>query len=105
VGPAVLIPRPETELLVEEVLAYARAGNRAEQIVDVGTGSGAIAIALAVKLPTARVLAIDRSREALTIAAKNVARHGVIDRVELLLGDLLAGLEGEHDAIVANPPY
>ena len=105
VGPAVLIPRPETELLVEEVLGYARAGNRAERIVDVGTGSGAIAIALAMNLPGARVLAIDRSREALAVAARNVDRHQVGDRVELLLGDLLAGLEGQHDVVVANPPY
>lgn len=105
VSPAVLIPRPETELLVEQVLAYAKAGNPVASVVDVGTGSGAIAIALAVHLPNARVLAIDRSREALLVAAKNVARHGVGDRVELLLGDMLAGLAGSHDVVVANPPY
>ena len=104
VRPGVLIPRPETELLVEEVLAFARE-HTVGRIVDVGTGSGAIAIALAVKLPDARVLAIDRSLEAIKIAEENVRRHGVHDRVELLLGDLLAGLQGEHDVVVANPPY
>src|SRR5207253_2598351 len=89
----------------EEVLGFARDGNRVERIVDVGTGSGAIAVALAVNLPDARVLAIDRSLDAIKIAEENVQRHRVADRVELLLGDLLAGLEGEHDVVVANPPY
>lgn len=101
----VLIPRPETELLVEQTLAYARAGNPVRSIVDVGTGSGAIAVALAVHLPEARVMAIDRSREALLVAEENVRRHGVADRVELLLGDMLSGLEHPHDVVVANPPY
>jgi release factor glutamine methyltransferase len=105
VRPGVLIPRPETELLVEHVLAFAKDGNRVDTIVDVGTGSGAIAIALAVNLPTARVLAIDRSLKALKVAEENVRRHAVEARVELLLGDLLSGLGGEHDVVVANPPY
>lgn len=104
VGPGVLIPRPETELLVGQVLDFARA-ERVGTIVDVGTGSGAIAVALAVNLPTARVLAIDRSLNAIKVAEQNVRRYGVQARVELLLGDLLAGLEGEHDVVVANPPY
>jgi release factor glutamine methyltransferase len=105
VRPGVLIPRPETELLVGELLAFARRGEPVATVVDVGTGSGAIAVAVAVNLPNAGVLAIDRSREALAIADENVRRHGVADRVDLLLGDLLAGLAGEHDVVVANPPY
>lgn len=105
VRPGVLIPRPETELLVEEVLGFTRDGGRVERIVDVGTGSGAIAVALAAKLPGVRVMAIDRSLDAIKIAEENVRRHGVADRVELLLGDLLSGLEGEHDVVVTNPPY
>ena len=104
VTPAVLIPRPETELLVEAVLA--RAGAEAH-ILDVGTGSGAIAIALAHRLPGASVTAVDLSAEALAAAGGNAARHGVEGRVRLVESDLLEALEpGEtFDVIVANPPY
>ena len=104
VTPAVLIPRPETELLVEAVLA--RVGLDA-RILDVGTGSGAIAIALAVGRPEARVTAVDVSAEALAVARGNAARHGVGGRIRFVESDLLGGLgAGElFDVIVSNPPY
>jgi release factor glutamine methyltransferase len=108
VNPHVLIPRPETELLVERVLSHARyllAQGRAPLIADIGTGSGAIAIALAVNLPAAQVIAVDVSADALAAAAENVARHGVGDRVRLLAGNLTDPLPGPADIIVANLPY
>lgn len=105
VSPAVLIPRPETELLVEAVLARLPE-DRAVEIVDVGTGSGAIAIALACKLPMARMTAIDLSDAALAIAKENATTHGVARRVRSSSSDLLAAVSGEEfDAVVANPPY
>ena len=102
--PAALIPRPETELLVEE--AIARAG-RFERplIVDVGTGNGAIAVALAVHLSQASLAAIDLSREALALAVRNAGRHGVENRISFLQADLLAPLAQPADIIVANLPY
>ena len=109
VSPAVLIPRPETELLVRHVVAYVQAVSDAT-IVDVGTGSGCVAITLAKCLNGRRVIAIDRSPEALAVAQRNAMRHEVRDRIEWLEGDLLAPL-GERMAahsvhvIVSNPPY
>jgi release factor glutamine methyltransferase len=104
VGPAVLIPRPETELLVDHALAYAPQGGR---VLDLGTGSGAIAIAIAVERPDLRVVATDQSRNALALATANVARHGVADRVELRGGDWWHAVEpgGTFDVVVSNPPY
>jgi release factor glutamine methyltransferase len=104
VSPAVLIPRPETELLVEEALAWAK-GREPLLVVDVGTGSGCIAITLARYLPEARIQAIDVSASALQIARTNVNRHGVQERVTLLQGSLLEPLDGEPDLVVANLPY
>jgi len=104
VSPAVLVPRPETEGLVVRGIDLCRPLERA-RIADVGTGSGAIAVALAKHLPRATVTAIDLSPEALEIARANVERHGVADRVALLAGDLLEGVEGPFDLIVSNPPY
>jgi release factor glutamine methyltransferase len=102
----VLIPRPETELLVEQVIEYSRAqGPRSLSIVDVGTGSGAVAVALAKTLPRAQVLAVDVSPEAVMVASENVSRHGVAGRVRVAVADLLEGVEGEWDAIVGNLPY
>lgn len=99
----VLIPRPETEHLVEETLALAT-GLREPNIVDVGTGSGCIAIALAHKLPQARLTAIDISAAALAVAEENARRNGVA--VRFLQGDLLAEVAGEaFDVVVSNPPY
>lgn len=109
VSPAVLVPRPETERLVE--LAVERLRQRsAPTLVDVGTGSGAIALALAVELPGARILATDLSEEALAVARRNAARHDLEARVRFLRGDLLEALRdtdlrGQLDAIVSNPPY
>jgi release factor glutamine methyltransferase len=105
VSPAVLIPRPETELLVEAVLERLPA-DRETKIADVGTGSGAIAIALAYRLPKARVTAVDLSQAALAVSRDNAAVHGVTGRVRLLSSDLLAAVAGEvFDAVVSNPPY
>lgn len=105
VGAGVLIPRPETEMLVEAVLDRLPT-NRPVTIVDVGTGSGAIAVAIGSRLPEARVMAVDVSAAALAIAGRNVRRHGLEGRVELRNSDLLRGLEGEQfDAVVSNPPY
>jgi release factor glutamine methyltransferase len=107
VTPAVLIPRPETEHLVEAVLKLLPA-DRPTRLVDVGTGSGAIAIALAVHLPMAEVVALDVSAEALAVAAGNAEGHSVADRIRFLRSDLLGELgpdEAAFDAIVSNPPY
>ncbi len=104
VAPGVLIPRPETEQLVERVIA--RLGTAgAPRIVDLGTGSGAIALALAAALPGARVLGIDRSAEALRQARANAQALGLRGRVAFRAGDWLEGLSLEADCIVANPPY
>ena len=105
VSPAVLIPRPETEHLVEAVLD--RFGREEEvRIVDVGTGSGAIAVSLAHAMPRSQVTAVDLFPSALDVARRNAERHGVIDRLVLLPSDLLAKVDGtDFDAVVANPPY
>jgi release factor glutamine methyltransferase len=101
----VLIPRPETEHLVERVIALAHGVVR-PRIVDVGTGSGAIAIALACKLPEARIVATDVSTRALAVAHENAERNGVARRARFLEGDLLAPVAGEpFDFVVSNPPY
>ncbi len=106
VSPAVLIPRPETELLVESALAHL-SHDRALRIVDVGTGSGAIALALATHLPQATITAVDLSLDALDIAQSNIREHGLSDRIRILKSDLLESMENEQpfDAIVSNPPY
>ncbi len=124
VSPAVLIPRPETEHVVEAVLELV-SGVRSEQsqdqsqkprtgvyaphdlrIVDVGTGSGAIALALAKELPSAEIHATDISPEALEVARANAARHELTSRVKFHQADLLSGLpHREFDFVVSNPPY
>jgi release factor glutamine methyltransferase len=110
VSPAVLIPRPETEHLVETVLDLAKqtgvSAPHELQIVDVGTGSGAIAIALAKELPTAEIHATDISGEALEVARANAARHGLASRIEFRQRDLLEGFSpASFDFVVSNPPY
>ncbi|MGE3153581.1 MAG: peptide chain release factor N(5)-glutamine methyltransferase [Nitrospiraceae bacterium] len=109
VTPAVLIPRPETELLVEEGVRWMATMTNL-LIADVGTGSGCIAVSLALALPQANIYGIDCSSAALQVARKNLVRHGVADRVRLLEGDLLAPLgacsmQGRLTAILSNPPY
>jgi len=103
VAPVVLIPRPETELLLE--LALARIpGNTAARVLDLGTGSGAIAVALAKERPQARLTAVDVDYAALSIARANAKRHGV--SVRFFCGDWFGALPGESfDLIVSNPPY
>lgn len=106
---AVLIPRPESTLLVAEVVRRC-ANHPAAAIVDVGTGSGCLAVSVALSLPEARVLAIDISSEALVIARRNMVQHGCDARIDCLEGDLLAPLGDAEwrqkiDVIVSNPPY
>ena len=108
-----LIPRPETELLVEKALEMVHSrltlrqaqGGEGLLIADIGTGSGAIAVALAVNLPRSRIFATDISSEALEVAEINCRRHGVADSVQLLSGDLLTPLPQSVDIIIANLPY
>jgi release factor glutamine methyltransferase len=102
----VLIPRPDSETLVEVGLRHARARPPGLKIADVCTGSGAVALALAKELPDAEVWASDVSPGALAVARRNAARHG-LERVHLVEGDLLAPLRAAapFDLIVANPPY
>jgi release factor glutamine methyltransferase len=97
-----LVPRPETELLVERCLELLD-GAESPRIVDVGTGTGAIALALAQERPDARVHATDISPDALALAAENAEENGL--SVSFRQGDLLAGLEGPFDLVVSNPPY
>lgn len=104
VDPRVLVPRPDTETVVERALAHLRE-IAAPAVLDVGTGSGAIALAVASEHPGARVVATDISAAALALAAENRARAGLDDRVELVLGHLVAGLRGPFDLVVSNPPY
>ncbi len=106
VTPAVLIPRPETELLVEAVLERLPS-TRPLRIADIGTGSGAISIALAVYRPHAHVTTLDISPAALAVARENALTHRVADRIRFLESDLLSAVAGEppFDAIVSNPPY
>ncbi|MEY2716529.1 MAG: hypothetical protein RIT24_2872, partial [Planctomycetota bacterium] len=104
VSNAVLIPRPETEELVEIALGSMPQGAR---VVDLGTGSGAIAIAIAAARPDVTVVAVDVSKNALAVAARNVERHGLGERVLLRQGSWWDGCAGEDsfDVLVSNPPY
>src|SRR5439155_74300 len=104
VDPRVLIPRPETELLVDETVRRL-APLDSPLICDLGTGSGAIAIALAVALPRARLIATDSSTAALEVARANASRHEVRERIDFRAGDLLAPIHETLDAVVANLPY
>lgn len=105
VSRAVLIPRPETEVLVEAALERVSASGGPAKIADVCTGSGCVAVAVASERPDAHVTATDISLEALQVAARNAERHHVRGRISLVRADLMAGLAGAFDAIVANPPY
>jgi release factor glutamine methyltransferase len=110
VTPDVLIPRPETELILESILRPGQDRNRLLRIIDLCTGSGCIAVSLAKELPQARILATDKSLKALSIAGANARRHGVADSIRFFKGDLFGPLEeldihGQVDIIAANPPY
>ena len=101
----VLVPNPDTELLVQRAVEWGRSRSGALRFADVGTGSGCIAVAVAHYLPGAVVDAVDVSAAALAVAEVNVGRHGVGERVRLLEGDLAGPLSGIYDAILANLPY
>ena len=111
VTPDVLIPRPETEFLIERVMNLVEESKQdSPLIVDVGTGSGCIAVTIAMQRARARMIATDASPAALNVARTNAERHGVRDRIEFLEGDLFAplaerGLEGAVDVVASNPPY
>ncbi len=106
---SVLVPRPETELLVEQAHRALGAAPRGPlgRVLDVGTGSGAIGIALGLLAPTAHIDAVDVSAGALDVAAKNAERHGLTSRLRLLRGDLLEPVSAAnlYDVVVSNPPY
>lgn len=99
----VMTPRSATEALVD--VAVERIGDRPARVADVGTGAGAIAVALALRAPLAEVWATDTSAAAVTLARSNVAHHGLGDRVSVHHGDLLDGVPGDLDLVVANLPY
>ena len=101
----VLIPRPETECLIEEVLRFYVSSSDGLRICDIGTGSGVIAVVLAKELPSVRVVATDNSAEALAVAAENALCHGVAERIDFFETDILAGVSGDFDVLCSNPPY
>jgi release factor glutamine methyltransferase len=105
VSPDVLIPRPETEGIVEAVLQLRRERTARLRIADVGTGSGCLAVTLATLYPQAQVLASDVSEPALQVAGRNAARHGVTNRIRFSRSDMLGDLGADFDVIVSNPPY
>ncbi len=112
VDPRVLIPRPETEILVEEAIRRLPARDAEALVVDIGTGSGAIALSVAAEAPRCRLIAVDLSSDALDVARRNAEALGqaIASRVELLHGDLFEplekrGLEGAIDLVISNPPY
>ena len=105
VTPAVLVPNPDTEVLVQRAVSIARQAGGPVRVADVGTGSGCIAIAIAHYTPGVEVWASDISREALEVASRNVAHHGLEARVHLACGDLLDPLPGKFDLVCANLPY
>ncbi len=122
ITPAVLVPRPETEFIVEEALQLLRSGDlrgstphdetsrgdlgtSPTRVADIGTGSGCIAVAVAIDAPGCRVTASDVSEEALAVARGNAVRHGVADRVEFVATSYLDGVDGMFEVMTANPPY
>jgi len=105
VSEAVLIPRPETELIVEESLRWLKSHQTATYALDVGTGTGCIAISIAINHPPVHWLAVDLSQPALHIARKNIEQHGLSDRIDLIQSNLLTATHRQFDLICANPPY
>jgi release factor glutamine methyltransferase len=102
---AVLVPNPDTEVLVQRAVEIAREAGHPLRMADVGTGSGCIAIAVAHYAPNVEVVASDASEDALDVAARNVAAYALGDRVQLVCGDLTAPLAGSFDLVCANLPY
>jgi release factor glutamine methyltransferase len=105
VTPAVLIPNPDTEVLVQRAVEIAREAGRPLRVADVGTGSGCIAIAIAHYAPNVEVVASDVAQDALDVAARNIAAHGLSGRIQLVCGDLMAPFTGSFDVVCANLPY
>ena len=106
VGPGVLVPRQDTELLVETIINLCREREGRTEILDIGTGSGCIAVCLAYYLPDCRVTAVDIMPEALAIARENAIVNGVADRIEFVGSNLFEAIQGgKFDVIVSNPPY
>lgn len=105
VSPATLIPRPESEFLVEAAIEFARALSAPPRVLDLGTGSGCLLLALLSELPDARGLGVDVSEAALRVAARNAARLGLASRSQFLVGDWAGALDGSFDLILCNPPY
>ena len=109
VGPAVLIPRPETERLVDEAAGWLRqrirGGRPSPLVADLGTGSGAIAISLALAVPACALAAVELSLEALQVASANIFRHGLETRVLAIRADWTESLRGPFDLLISNPPY
>lgn len=107
VTPAVLVPRPETELIIDEslLLLPALGASRALTVIDIGTGSGCLIVTLALEYPKARYIATDISDAALAVARANAGRHGVADRITFLHGAYFAGQTGPFNIVVTNPPY
>ena len=121
VTPAVLVPRPETEFIVEEALLLLRSDPKASasnddpscndlasghaRVADIGTGSGCVAVAVAIGTPGCRVIASDVSEDALAVARVNATRHGVINRIEFVATSYLDGVDGQFDVMTASPPY
>jgi release factor glutamine methyltransferase len=105
VTPAVLVPNPDTELLVQIAVAWARDSGRPLRVADVGTGSGCIAVAVAHYAPNVEVWACDVSGDALEVAGRNVARHSLEQRIHFACGDLMEPLPGSFDLVCANLPY
>ncbi len=104
VTPDVLIPRPETELIIEEAVSIA-SRTLTRRIVDVGTGSGCLAVALAIEFPSARIVATDISPAALDVAGRNAKRHNIAGRISFVQSDLLSDVDATAQLIVSNPPY
>lgn len=105
VNSAVLIPRPETELLVEEALLWLEAHPNRRKVIDIGTGSGAIAVTLADQISDLSLTAVDLSTEALEVARSNARKFSVDDRIQFISSDLFANVAGRFDLIAANLPY
>jgi release factor glutamine methyltransferase len=104
-SPETLVPRPDTETVVEAALAFAKSAGRPLTILDLGTGSGAILVALLSELPDAEGVGVDRSAGAAAMASRNAERMGLARRASFLVGDWAAALAGPFDIVVSNPPY